>query len=252
MNNRLLKLIKQDLIEYVHFALGSVTFIFASWVLGRVINMIFDFGDNGFFVTIFHTASFGAATIIMFISGIVAGAEVPAGVRRGISRVESFISESTSALIVSVLIGPFLLAVAMILQLLPRATTFIAHWTMGMFLVQFLMYIAAFFCGMFIAFLWQRIGWLLTMILVVMTVFVTGWLGIRTAATNISIDHLDVNLDNLGYVIEYVVENVVEGNQFLLAQTHDSNVMIFATVATILFFGTGAYLLIKQLPVKTR
>lgn len=252
MSAKLLKLIKQDLTEYGIFVLSSIGFIFASWMIELIVRMVFDWGEGTIFIGLFHMGSFVAITIIMFICGIVAGAEIPAGVRKGISRIESFISESVSAVIVNLLIGPLLLILSMVFQILPGTSTVIVEWSIGALVVLFFMYMAAFFVGMFIAILWQRIGWLLTVALIVITVPITGRIGLGVTTTNVTTtaEHVDISLDNLGYVVQEVVDNTVEGNQMLF-EINYNHVAIFVALPIILIFGTATYLMIKKLPVRT-
>lgn len=247
MNDRLSKLIKQSLTDYGIYVLWAIGCIFASRIIGLIVRMVFNWGDDAF-IQFFNIA--GAYVIIMFICGIVAGAEIPAGVRQGISRVESFISESISAVIVSLLAGPSLLILNMIFQILPGSSMVASYWSFSTLVVQFFMYVAAFFVGMFIAILWQRIGWLPTVILIVITVLVTGWIGFNIATINITTTITDVNLDNLGDVIQEIVDNAIEGNQILFAQNHYSSTFIFAIVGIILVFGTATYSMVKKLAVR--
>lgn len=252
MNDKLLKLIKQDLTEYGLHALGWVGFIFASWIIGLILGVMFDLGEGTTFVGLFGLMSFGAVSLIMFICGIVAGAEIPAGVRRGLSRFDSFTSESVSAVIVNLLIGPFLLILNMIIGILPGASPMITELNFATLVVPFFVYMASFFIGMFIALLWQRIGWLPTIILIVMTVLITGWAGFNSAAIQdtVTVSDIEVNLENLGYIIEGVVDQAVEGNLTLFEMGRYSHTTILVAIPAILIFGMATYFMTKKLPVK--
>jgi len=258
MNNRILKLIKQDLAEWGQYVLGFIGFIIAGSVVSFLIGiffstdvnfMNFNSGPDGIDLSgIFHLISFGMFVIVMLIAGIVAGSEIAGSVRKGISRTESFISETISATLVSLLIAPFILLMNMLTNVLSGSSSTFYNTlnvdggllTLG---VQFLVYMAVFFIGFFIAAIWQKIGWLQTLSIIVFTLFATGALGMRT--TNIVIDEVIS-------IVQDADENViVEESSILFGQVAQNGMTAVVALVAIIVFGVSTYVIIKSLPVKT-
>jgi len=259
MTNRLGRLLKYELFDWGRSFLWGFVFIIGGWAFSMIFRLIFGWEDSANFFMLFNIITVGVFVFVMWIAGIVAGSEVPGNVRKGISRMESFVSKMISAIIFTVLIGPFMMLFNFVLTVLPGGTV-MADWSVVALGMHFLMYMAAFCVGFFIAILWQRIGWLPTLILIVATVILTGFLGIRVMSYNISynvletvsIDVADVTLDNLGDFIQEVVDVAIEGNMNVvwLAEDGYNLAALLTSIGSILVYGTGAFLMTKKLPVK--
>ena len=265
MSNRFSRLLKHELMDWAKNISVAILIFIGITILSWIIFRIFGWGDGFHSWGIFNLITTGIVTFIMWIAGIVSGAEVPEGVRSGISRMESFVSKATAAVVVAFLAGPLLFLLNLILSVLPGTLTVYLPFSIDGLAINFLAYIAAFCIGFFIAILWQRIGWLPTLILIFATVIITGWLGLRifsyhisetAVLENVSIQVSDVNLDNLGDFIQEVVDAAidatVDGNTSLIILGFDGFSIsgMLATVGAILVFGTGAFVMLKKLPVK--
>ena len=215
-------------------------------------------GTNLF--VIFNVVSVGIVAFYIGVAGIVAGSEVPAGVRQGISRLESFVSKFSAAILVALVAGPLLIILNLILQVLPGVSTDSLNWNIASLMAQFLMYVAFFSVGFFISILWQRIGWLPTVIIIVVTVILTGFLGLTAFTSEVSttlveatrIEVVDVTLDNLGDFIQEVVDAAVEGNNNIITLGMNSVGIgrVITSLGITLVFGAGSFLMTKKLPVK--
>jgi len=198
-NVRVRKLIKADLLEYVKYiliflGLGFAVPVTLSLLFGRsgmigfaVGGFVIDISDFGTINVegVFNFFSFAAFVLFLFVSGIVTGAELPSHVRWGGSRSEYVISTVASTVIISAAFAPFLLILNMILNLVfSSESIFYNFFHIGggdipTLIVQFLMYISLFLLGYCIPLIWQRVGWLITIVLIVALVLTLGFLGIN-------------------------------------------------------------------------
>jgi len=199
LNSRITRLIKDDLLDYGKHLLGFLGVLIASLVINIGLNrgigaipevLTIDLGNFGEFAIdfgefamagIFNTLSFGFFIIIMFISGIVIGYELPQHVRRGVARKEYFIATTIAAVIVSLLIIPLLLLMNMIFNIFANSgSTFLDDGRISMLVMQFLMYIVLFLFGYCIAIIWQRVGWQLGIVTTVVLLSILSFLGWQT------------------------------------------------------------------------
>jgi len=238
MTNRTLRLIKYELFDWgrsflmgfgiialwiVPLILLSVTF---GWEIFRSLNIIFTIGKFVF---------------IMWISGIVAGAEVSGNVRKGISRIESFVSKMSSALVGCFIIsGPFMMLLDLILTFLPgNIENGAGEWSIAILGAHFLICMATFCMGFFMAILWQRIGWLPALAIICGFVILAG-VGIAGMAINIPINF-----------IQEVVDIIVIGSTNIDVDGHNIG-EVLVSIGTILVFGAGSFLMIKKVPVSVK
>ena len=262
MSNRFGRLLKYELFDWGRSILWVFVFIVVSWILGLMLRFAFAFGwnDTTNFFMLFNIIMVRVFVFVMWITGIVAGSEVPGNVRKGIPRMESFISKMIGTIIFTVLIGPFMMLFNFILTVLPGGTV-MADWGIGALVTHFLSYMAAFCVGFFIAILWQRIGWLPTLILIFGTVFLTGIIGFSAFSISsfeheildsVNVQVEDVTLANLGDFIQEVVDAAIEGDNNVIIMGMDGTGIrgVLISLGTILVFGTGAFLMTKKLPVK--
>lgn len=260
MTNRTLRLLKHELIVWAKGMGIGAAFIFGSWTLNLIVNLIFSPGiENASFFGLFNVITFGFVSFVMGLSGIVAGSEVPGAVRQGISRMESFVSKMSAAVITSLLVGPSMILLNFILIILP-GNAVMAYWSIAILGIHFLLYMAAFCVGFFIAILWQRIGWLPTLAIILVFIMLTGAFGIAitpydisaSILETISVDVVDVTLDNRDVFVQEVVDVAVEENTNIVFLELDGyNIgSVLASIGTILVFGTGSFLMTKKLPVK--
>jgi len=262
-NVRIQRLVKSDLKDYSTFFLGFLGLVMGAILLNWIFRLFF--GMGGFQMNVgninidihtgdvllegfFNMVSFSVVGFMMFVSGCVAGYELPQNVRRGVARGEYFISVVIAAVIVSLLAAPFVFVVSTISNfLVPSGSIFYGAFHVsgsGMveLAVQFLMYVAVFFMGFFIAMVWQRLGWLLGLIVTVGFLVVLGFLGFVSSAIVTPFVFLDVfNVTRIGeYWFEFQWDVAANGMFALLA------------IGMMVVFGIGARLLIKNVAVKVR
>ena len=183
-NIRVRRLIKDFLRDYaIHF----LWFIGFAFFLPLALNLLFGTAimtvSIGNFEevhtwSIFHFATFGVFVIIMLIAGIEDGYELPRYVRIGISRREYFFATTTAAVIISLLAGPVILMLNLILNLFLGAESLFYNMsnisTLGM---QLFMYIAVFLLGFCGTVLWQRVAWYVAVAVTVVFFVVMSFLG---------------------------------------------------------------------------
>lgn len=247
---RLLQLIKIDLSEWFYQGFWFLAGAFGIATLAGILNFIAETGSwftnsngNNSLFFIFSSASIGVFTLLMFIAGIVDGSETGASVRQGISRREHFLSVSTSAIIISIIVIPALFLLHMILSIFDNsAHEFILPQFSGI-ITQILIYMASYFIGMFISLLWQKIGWVLTLVLLFGTIIlsITATFGVTNYVVTTTITE---------------IENVVENEVIHAIETGANNLInsipTLVPAGIIAIFGTVCYLIVKNLRIKVR
>ena len=255
LNVRVRKLIKDDLLEYGKYLLGFFVLGFGvplilSLLFGTRGNILFigfqdvniDIGDFGRINVegLFNFFSFAFFVFFMFIGGIIVGAELPSHVRCGGARGEYFIATIITAVIVSLAYAPVLLLLNMVINLFVSSNSayynilHIGNGELSTLLEQFIMYVAIFLLGYCIPLIWQRVGWLITVSMIVIFVLISGILG-------------------WNFAIGFNVFNIVENDDFL-GITWDFSYGFFGIVGLLMIavLGSGVYLLSKDIPVKVR
>jgi len=266
MNNanvRIQRLVKSDLKDYGTFFLGFLGLVMGSILINWIFRLFF--GMGGFQMNVgdinidiytgdvlleglFNMISFSVVGFMMFVSGCVAGYELPQNVRRGVARGEYFIGMIIAAIIASLLVAPFVFVVSTISNfLVPSGSIFYGAFHVsgsGMveLAVQFLMYVALFFMGFFIAMVWQRLGWLLGFIVTAGFLVILAFLGFVSNALVTPFIFLGVfNVTRIGeHWFEFQWDVAANGIFALLA------------IGMMVVFGIGVRLLIKNVVVKVR
>jgi len=247
VNRRVKKLLQETLMEYGRYIFGFLAFaIIAPIVLHflfgtrvTVLNITYTGNFNDINIEgIFNSASFGLFAGFIFIAGIVEGYELPQAVRMGISRKEYFTVATVAAVIVSLLIKPLLLLINLIINSFVTSESFfyrafsIGHAGISTLSVQFLIYIMLFLFGLFIAVLWQRIGWQLGVVITIAFLLISSVLGWSMVS---GFNILTVTTNEYWFKFEWSLSNGLMG-----------------AVAMILIaiLGMGTYALIKNVSVK--
>ena len=247
LNTRVKRLIKDDLFEY-----GKVLlWIFGLMLFSLIINIVLNSEVNiseiagainiqiGNFELIIEAITLGiyigGVAIFMMIAGITAGYELPQHVRFGIARHEYFKANVVSAIIVSILIIPLGFFINLILTTLVSSDSFLYNLinladvgllTISMYILYF---ITAFFVGYFIGMVFQRFGWIVGVIFVLILLTITGSLTWRF------IPRIPIRIFSVGDISMIAPE------------------LLGPTLIVIAFFiAMGTYLLVKDTPVKVR
>jgi len=253
-NSRVKRLIKADLLEYVKYLFG---FFGLAVVIPIVLNLLFgtsgeigigignlniniaDFGRINI-GGIFNFISFGFFVFVMFIAGITAGSELPQHIRVGIARKEYFIATIVSAVIVSLLIAPFVLLLNIIVNsLITPGSLFYNTFHIGggeisILTMQFLMYTSLFLLGYCGAIICQRVGWLIGVAIIVAVFIILGFLGWNIA--------IGFNMFNL----------TIGDHWFEIETSSDNGFFSIMGILTTAVLGIGTYMLIKNVSVKVR
>lgn len=169
LNPRVNKLIKDDLLTYAKMFGG---FLAGILILLSVLSMI-NIGP-----TDVDGYNFGLSLIIiMFIAGIVAGAELSMYVRQGISRIEYFKATLIVAIIVSVMIIPFALIANRLINWITGSESLIysvRYDNLLSLVIHILSFIVFFLGGYLISMIYQRFGWFLGLIITIFVLLATG------------------------------------------------------------------------------
>jgi len=253
-NVRVRRLLKNDLLEYAkHFGWFMIIVIGSSllnlaikFFAGRGFNFDITFFGSDFdlreidFSGIVNMISFGGIAIVMFIAGIVGGAELPSYVRLGASRKEYFAATTLGAIIISLVVAPAVLSLNAIINLLAGTENFlynsllIANGDIAVLAAQVLMYVALFLTGYSIAMIWQRVGWLFGLIAGFIIVIVTGLFGWGVG----------------GFFNTFTI--VIEDYWFEVNWMLSSGFIAVMALVQIEIFGTLTYTLLKNVPVKVK
>jgi len=143
------------------------------YTVSEIINFLDD-------VNIFNLLNLFGLTLVMFISGIITGSELPAYVRKGVARNEYFKGTLIGAIIVSIALIPFSLIANQLVNLIAGSENAIHNaYHLGngdlLITVMYIPFIIAFhLAGYFIAMIYQRFGWLIGVIITVFALLVTG------------------------------------------------------------------------------
>jgi len=167
LNERVRQLIKEILLDY-----AKVFGVFLAISLLSILILIF-LPTSTTEITI-GIISFGAFIIVMFIAGIVSGAELPAHIRTGIARNEYFKANLISAIIISVILMP----ISFILDFVLRDFRNVLYNSISDNLLGFTMHILLlilfYLIGYFIAMIFLHFGWFIGVIVIVSTLAITG------------------------------------------------------------------------------
>jgi len=253
LNVRVRRLLKDDLLSYtIHFA-GFILVLFAIMLINNILYLFFGFGsptvninvnnrelDINFLRSLITFISFGAISMVMFISGIVAGAELPANVRKGIARIEYFTATFLAGIIVSFLISPIFLGINAIINLFVSSealfynSLLIGDGSLPLLGAQFLIYIAVFLIGYSITMIWQRFGWIVGLAISFIILSTTGIIGF-----------------NIGRIFS-IFELIVEDYWLELSWQHSNGSLAIMGLSLAIVFGALTYILLKKIPVKAR
>jgi len=199
LNPRIQKLIKDDLRDYakafgIFFAIALIIVVVLT-ILFSMINIestvaainIEDIQDVASEITnflnttnIFNIINLIGLMVMMFISGIVVGAELPMHVRQGVARNEYFKATLVGAIIVSIALLPLSLIGNAFINLLTGSGMIYnlrtdSLLTMVMYILWFIVF---YLIGYLIAMTYQRFGWVIgaiTMLTGLAVVGVIGW-----------------------------------------------------------------------------
>jgi len=245
-NQRVKKLLQETLMEYGRYIFGFLGFaiiipIVLHFVLGthvRIFDITYVGNLNDINIEgIFNFASFGFFAFFIFIAGIVEGYELPQTVRKGISRKEYFTVAIVAASIVSLLIKPLLLVINLIINsFVSSESLFYRAFSIGSgglstLTVQFLIYVMLFLFGLFIAVLWQRVGWQIGAGITVAFFLISSILGWNIANW---FNLFTVTTSDYWFEVEWALSNGIVG--------------IIAMIM-IAILGLGTYTLIKNVTV---
>jgi len=180
LNVRVKQLIKEVLVDYakVFCMLFSIA-LFASLILIGFLTIVvhasvYDtIGTN----VVIEIIGFAGFIFVMFISGIVSGAELPMYVRLGIARNEYFKANLIGAIIVSIILMPIPFLADWLLSLVVSSRNVIAHSIsdnlLG-FAMHVLLLILFYLTGHFIAVVFQRFGWFVGVIVIILILTTSG------------------------------------------------------------------------------
>lgn len=243
-NPRVRQLIKENLKDYGKGLLVFLGTVIASIVVNLVLPDVF----NQSTFEVFNFITVGFVVISMLGVGINAGCELPQHVRIGVARKEYFIATTTAAVIVSLLVGPFLIFFNVMGSLFIFGN--LSVWQNSELLtlvVQFLVYLALFLFGFCVTVLFQSIGWISS------TVVTIGFLIITNALVRSLISWFDlvtvVNDDNLigfGWSIS-------DGLYWSGIEWSNPNLVLsVVAIAVIVLFGISTYKLIKNMSIRLK
>ena len=181
---------------------------------------------------IFNVINLFGLMIMMFISGIVAGAELPMHVRQGIARNEYFKATLIGAIIVSIIIIPLALVANSFITLISENVMVGLNGDSLLTIIMYILWlIVVYLIGYFIVMIYQRFGW---MVGVLVTVVVLVMFGVISWGS--------------GAIIVFPRFLVGESNLLGLAPELLGPALVIA--ATIL--ASGVYMLVKDAPVKIK
>lgn len=169
LNPRVNKMIKDDLLTYAKMFGG---FFAGILILVSVLSMI-NIGPadvDGY--------NFGLSLIIiMFIVGIVGGAELSVYVRQGISRIEYFKATLIGGIIASVILIPFVSLANRLINLITGSESLIysvRYDNLLSLVMHILSFIVFFLGGYLISMIYQRFGWFVGLIITIFVLLATG------------------------------------------------------------------------------
>jgi len=238
---RILRLLKKGLIFDLKDFFAGIGLLFVITAVVPVVNLFVI--RDGFQSTGVNLLTFGFMTFMMLLHGIIVGSKIPSKVRKGTSRVENFISVAISIAIIGILIYPLLMVLNMILNMITGVPLNISNWNINTLLVQMLTYIAVFYVGMFIALLWQKVGWILALIIIFVTfVAIPIFMATpfrMTGSVTLTLISTEVLNDGLLGPIETIVYS-----------TPQNYPPMFFLIIVIIIFTTATFFMMRKLNVK--
>jgi len=252
-NARVVRLIKADLLEWIkHLAclagIGFLATVVIPFIVGFILDIrvgIFDISTDVLsvvnMISLIVWFAVGIFGLIMFITGITSGYELPQYVRKGISRKEYFISTVIASTVAAFLVAPVMLTLNFLVNfILGSESIFYNAFLIGdgnivTLALQFLGYMTAFFLGYCIAIYWQRVGWFIAVITIISIIVTTSILGL-----NLNI-FSESGFIGFSYEGRFIVEGI---------SLNATNSTAFFSILPLL--GIATYAMIRNVTVNTK
>ena len=249
LNARVKRLIKDDLIAYAKFfgvffaIIALISLIFVA-LLPIIISLDPEVSELTSEITV-SAIGFGSFILIMTISGIVTGAELPMNVRRGVARDEYFKATLIAAISISVILTPISFIANRLISLIVSSSLGSGNvvnnlWTDNLltFVMYVLLFIVCHLLGYFIAMIWQRFGWVVGVVCVIIILGALGIVNLGFGTNRILVIFPVIFTTDItdGYLIDSAVPELL------------GPILVMISV----FLASSSYVLMKSAPIKVK
>ena len=244
LNARVKRLIKDDLIAYtkffgVFFAIIALTSLIFAALLPILVSLDPEVSEITSEITV-GAIGFGSFILMMAISGIVTGAELPMNVRRGVARDEYFKATLIAAISISVILTPISFLANRLISIIVSSGNVVNNLrteNILTFVMYVLLFIVCHLLGYFIAMIWQRFGWVVG---ITCAILIFGILGI----VNLGLD--------IGRVIIIFPIIFTDGAYDYLIESAVPELLGPVLVLIAVFLASSSYILMKNNAVKIK